>query len=80
LASFNFSTKFAVDSSGAHITFPAHEGHTFQLQRSPGLQPGTWGSVGHAVAGNGQMTTLTDPAPPSPDRHFYRLIVLPENH
>jgi fibronectin-binding autotransporter adhesin len=61
------------------ITLASFSGHSYQLQRSPSLEPAkiNWQNVGNAQWGNtGRTLTLTDPNAGGPQM-FYRVQILP---
>ena len=64
------------DGNDFQLTIMGHAGHSYQLQRAPGLG-GPWAPVGAAVAGNGSMLTLTDAGGAAATRGFYRVAVTP---
>ncbi|MCU0796409.1 MAG: autotransporter-associated beta strand repeat-containing protein [Akkermansiaceae bacterium] len=66
----------ARDGQNFQVTIMGHAGHSYQLERAPGLA-GPWTSVGAAVAGNGELLVLSDPGGASGTRGFYRVSVSP---
>ena len=51
-------------------------GHTYQLQKSETLAPGSWQNIGSPVPGNGGTLNFSEPVPPpSTPRCFYRFSI-----
>ncbi|MCS7062854.1 MAG: alpha/beta hydrolase-fold protein [Methylacidiphilales bacterium] len=64
--------------STASLTFPTLAGFVYELQRSLDLTPGSWTTIAETPQAEPlpwSSSTLTDPAPPSGPRGFYRIRV-----
>ena len=71
--------SISFDETTVTTVIGAHQGHIYQLQRSPDLSPGSWTNTGTPAEGQGSGGT---PAPlhlsaphPGGDRHFFRVAV-----
>lgn len=60
-------------STGASLSFASTVGYYYQLQAKSGLEHSGWTNVGTAVAGHGQLLSLSDPDAVSHQQRFYRV-------
>ena len=71
------STTLALSGGQATVTFASQSGRTYQLQVTTDLAttPIVWTNVGSAVSGTGSTLVLTDAAPPTSAKVFYRVVI-----
>ena len=67
---------FAKTGNIFSVSLRTYEGHSYQMQSSPGLETG-WGNIGAAVPGDGNLKTFTDAAGAAAGRRYYRVLVTP---
>jgi hypothetical protein len=71
--------SISLDETTATAVIGGHQGHIYQLQRSPDLSPGSWTNTGtpaegQGIGGNPMPLILTAPKPTG-DRYFFRVAV-----
>jgi hypothetical protein len=68
--------SFAIFPTGGIYTFTSSVlGHTYQLQYSDDLLPGTWQNIGSIRAGTGGDLQFDVPLEPGTPRRFFRILV-----
>jgi hypothetical protein len=69
------STLVHRSGTGATVTFTSAAGYYYQLQANTNLAETGWTDVGTAMAGHGQLLTLSDPDAASFTQRFYRVVI-----
>ncbi len=77
-ATINVTLSAAVSRSGADciVCFPSASGHTYRVEQSANLAPGSWTTLADQIAGTGSALQVTNTNALARNAAFYRVSVL----
>ena len=68
-------THYTINGTNFELGIQTYSGHSYQLQRSGSMLPGSWDPIGDPVAGDDTPKTFVDIGGISGDKRFYRVKV-----